>query len=136
MRVSRFFTTDDKGSKYDEVDIPLIEREPDKWGNQIAMSERFHSDGVCIFEISDGAFQDWHNAPTRQLCVVLEGEWEVETSNGVKVSWGRGEMFLPDDVDGTGHISRVLRGPVRILFVPLPVDFDITHWQLKATSHD
>ena len=132
LNISRFHTTSDGGSAYDEVEIPLNNKHIDGWGNHIAMSERFSSPNVCIFEISDEGFQDFHNAPQRQLCVVLEGIWEVETSHGERRSWKPGEVFFPDDVAGKGHISRVLQGPVRILFVPLEPDFDIKKWQ-KST---
>lgn len=129
MKVKRFYTTQEGGSTFDEVEIPLVQKHLDKWGNSLGLSTRFDSAGVCLFEISDDAFQDWHNAPQRQLCVVLEGEWQVETTDGVAHTWGRGDMFLPDDVDGKGHISRVIRGPVRILFVPLDPSFDLSRWQ-------
>ena len=44
-------------------------------------------------------------------------------------SWEPGDMFLPDDFAGKGHTSRVIRGPVRILFVPLDAHFDVSTWQ-------
>ena len=134
MLVSRFFTSENGGSQYDNVEIPLASQTMDRWGNLTTMSERFTSPGVCIFEIAEGSFQDWHNAPQRQLCVVLNGVWEVETSDGERRSWKPGELFLPDDVKGKGHISRVLQGPVRILFVPFESDFDMSHWLRKANS--
>ena len=129
MKVSRFFTTPDGNSTYDEVNIPIANHTVDAWGNQTSSSDAFSSPTVRIFEIADQSVQDWHNAPQRQLCVVLSGIWQVETTDGRSQSWGPGEMFLPDDVTGKGHISRVLKGPVRILFVPLEADFDISQWQ-------
>ena len=128
MKVARFSTTPDGGSMFDDIEISLQQQSKDAYGNQIATSERFDSPGVRIFEIN-GDFQDWHNAPQQQLCVVLEGQWQVTTTDGESRTWGPGEMFVPYDVEGKGHQSRVLENPVRILFVPLPSDFDITHWQ-------
>lgn len=122
MRVTRFRTTADGGSAFDEVDIPVSAGAPDAWGNRLASSAPFASPAVRVFEAPAGAYQSWHNAPRRQLCVMLQGVWEVGTTDGEKRRWGPGEAFLPADVDGRGHTSAVIEGPVRILFVPLPDD--------------
>ncbi len=119
MRVTRFFETADGGSAFDEVEIFIENENSDNWGNLLRTSARFDSSGVQVFEAPEGAFQDWHNAPRRQLCIVLTGVWEIGTTDGEFRRWGPGEAFLPDDVEGRGHTSRVVEGPVRILFVPL-----------------
>lgn len=119
IRVTRFHTTSDGGSTFDEVDIPVENESIDKWGNLLRTSIRFDSSGVQVFEAPEGGFQDWHNAPRRQLCIVMSGIWEIGTTDGEIRRWGPGEAFLPDDVEGIGHTSRVVEGPVRILFVPL-----------------
>ena len=124
MRVVRFYTTADGGSSFDEVDIPIVPVAPDAWNNALAFSAPFASPAVRVFEVPAGAFQDWHNAPRRQLCIMLQGVWEVGTTDGQKRRWGAGEVFFPADVDGKGHTSEVIEGPVRIVFVPLPDDFD------------
>ena len=123
MRVTRFFETADGGSAFDEVEIPIENENLDNWGNLLRTSARFDSLGVQVFEAPEGAFQDWHNAPRRQLCIVLSGTWEIGTTDGELRRWGPGEAFLPDDVEGTGHTSRVLEGPVRIVFIPLNESF-------------
>ena len=125
MRVSRFHTTAAGGSAFDDVEIAVEAAATDAWGNELKHSAVFASPAVRVFEAPVGAFQDWHNAPRRQLCVMLNGIWEVGTTDGEKRRWGPGEMFLPDDVDGRGHTSEVIEGPVRILFVPLPDELDL-----------
>ncbi len=130
MRVTRFHTTPDGGSAFDEVEVPAFAESVDAWGNSLALSAPFASPAVQVFNVPAGAFQSWHNAPRRQLCVVLKGVWEVGTTDGQKRRWGPGEAFLPDDVDGKGHTSEVLEGPVSILFVPLPEDFDLNAWSV------
>ena len=119
MRVTRFYTTSDGGSAFDEVEIPIENESLDNWGNLLKTSVRFDSSGVQVFDAPEGGFQDWHNAPRRQLCIVISGIWEIGTTDGEFRRWGPGEAFLPDDVEGKGHTSRVVEGPVRILFVPL-----------------
>ena len=67
--------------------------------------------------------QDWHNAPARQIVVVLDGVIEVETTDGATLQWRTGEVFLPADVTGQGHRTRCIGGAVRLLFAPLPEGF-------------
>lgn len=133
MRVTRFFTTADGGSAFDELEIPFGDPGTDAWGNALRFSTAFESPAVRVFEIAAGAFQDWHNAPRRQLCIMLEGVWEIGTTDGQKRRWGAGELFLPADVDGKGHTSEVIEGPVRMVFVPLPDDLDIDAWRVEQT---
>ena len=60
-----------------------------------------------------------HQAPRRQLVVVLEGVLEVETSDGQVERRGPGGVALADDVEGSGHLSRVIEAPARFLMIPL-----------------
>ena len=129
MRVTRFFTTPDGGSAFDELEIPFGAPSRDPWGNAMRIGVAFPSPAVRLFEIAEGAFQDWHNAPRRQLCFMLEGVWEIGTTDGEKRRWGPGEAFLPDDVEGRGHTSEVIEGPVRMVFVPLPDEVDLEAWR-------
>ena len=122
IRVTRFYTTEDGGSAFDEVEIQMQHEARDKWGNLLRNSDAFDSSGVRLFEAPEGAFQDWHNAPRRQLCIMMSGVWEIGTTDGELRRWGPGEAFLPDDVDGTGHTSRVVEGPVLMVFIPLADD--------------
>ena len=133
MRVTRFYTTADGGSAFDELEIPFADPSTDAWGNALRFSVAFACPAVRVFEIAAGAFQDWHNAPRRQLCIMLQGVWEIGTTDGQKRRWGAGELFLPDDVDGKGHTSEVIEGPVRMVFVPLPDDLDIDAWRVEQT---
>ncbi len=133
MHVTRFYTTTDGGSAFDEFDVPLDEGRQDAWGNKLRFSEPFTSPAVRVYEAPAGTFQDWHNAPTRQLCIMLSGVWEIGTTDGKKRRWGRGEVFMPDTVEGRGHTSEVLEGPVRMVFIPVPADVDITAWGAGTT---
>ena len=130
MKVTRFFTTEDGGSAFDELDIPVVISTTDAWANELQFSEAFASPNVRIFEAPVDAFQDWHNAPTRQLCIMLDGIWEIGTTDGDKQRWGPGEVFMPDTVAGQGHTSRVVEGPVRMVFVPVPAEVDIASWHM------
>jgi hypothetical protein len=42
--------------------------------------------------------------------VFLEGEFELETTDGRKRRFQPGAALLMDDLDGQGHVTRVLTG--------------------------
>jgi hypothetical protein len=50
---------------------------------------------------------DWHPAPFRQLYFLLSGAIEVEVSDGEKRRAEAGAIFLVEDLEGRGHITRV-----------------------------
>lgn len=89
VRVTRFYTTPEGGSAFDDVDIPVSLVSPDAWGNELRMSESFVSPAVRVFEAPVGAFQDWHNAPRRQLCIMMQGIWEIGTTDGQNAAGDR-----------------------------------------------
>ena len=63
----------------------------------------------------------------RQDSVPLLPNTEIETGDGEKRQWHAGEIFVADDTDGK-HLTRVVEGPCRTLFVRLPPDFVIEQW--------
>ncbi len=66
------------------------------------------------------AVSDRHRAPRRQFIVHLEGEVEVEASDGERRRFGPGDVVLVEDVAGRGHVTRALStGPRRTLYLPL-----------------
>ena len=134
MHVTRFYTTSDGGSAFDEFDLPMAHESTDQFGNVLCFSDVFASPAVRLFGAPVGMFQDWHNAPTRQLCVMLQGIWEIGTTDGQKRRWGPGEIFMPDTVEGRGHTSEVIEGPVRMVFIPVPAEVDVSVWGAKVTT--
>lgn len=134
MRVDRFYTTADGGSAFETLELPVDQSVTDRDGNALRFSQPFASAAVRVYEAPAGTFQDWHNAPTRQLCVMVAGVWEVGTTDGEKRRWGAGELFLPDTVEGRGHTSEVIAGPVRMFFLPLPPELNLDGWRLAAAE--
>jgi hypothetical protein len=60
--------------------------------------------------------------------VVLSGTIEVGTSDDQKRRSTAGQAFIADDLTGKGHVTRVLDGPARVMFVQLPDSFDCDRW--------
>jgi len=120
MEIITFVATADGGSEFQLLDVPQDLWRDDGMGHRIRLSAAYASPAVQLVELPAGMAQDWHNAPARQLVVVLSGVIEVETTDGQCRQWRAGEVFLPADVTGQGHRTRCLGGAVRLLFAPLP----------------
>jgi quercetin dioxygenase-like cupin family protein len=123
MKITTFETTSAGESKFRDIEIPLALQRDDGFGHTLSLSTPYASPNVQFVELPAGLDQDWHNAPARQIVVVLSGVIEVETTDGARRQWRAGEAFLPADVTGRGHRTRCIDGAVRLLFAPLPEEF-------------
>ena len=128
MKIIRFHATDDGGSRFQEIALPVNEERIDPFGNLLHQSKAFNSPSVRFVELPPALDQSWHHAPARQIVFVLHGVVEVGTSDGEKRRWGAGSAFIPDDLTGKGHLTRVIEGPAMLAFVELPSDFDFDRW--------
>lgn len=128
MRITRFFETDDGGSRFEDVEVHFAHSREDDFGHTLRLTPAIAAPEAVLVELPDGLDQGWHNAPQRQLVLVLEGRVEVETTDGEKRQWGRGGVFAAEDVGGKGHLTRVFDGPARVLFVQVPDDYAVANW--------
>ena len=53
-----------------------------------------------------GDFDEFHNAPRRQMLCMLQGQGEIRTSDGDTKVFKPGDMLLVEDTTGKGHSSR------------------------------
>ena len=115
MRITRLYTGDDGESHFEEIDIPLTDS-----GEIGALSEPFKATGIIFRETSGDYDYAWHNAPTRQFILMLEGKVEIEVGSGEKRVFCDGDILLAEDTTGRGHISRAIDSqPRRSVFVTL-----------------
>lgn len=128
MKITCFVATDDGGSRFGEIDVPLMNEHRDAEGNILMVSNSYDSPGVCFIELPADLEQDWHQAPARQVVLVLSGTIEVVTTNNDGRHWSKGEVFIAADVDGRGHRTRAIGGPVLLMFAPLPETFSMEVW--------
>lgn len=130
MRITRFFTGDDGETHFEELDLPLELR------GTIAGSARITVEDVMVLDnhraVGDPGI--YHNAPQRQLVVMLSGVHEVQVASGESRRWGPGDIFLPDDTTGHGHLTTVIEPPVRYLFIRLPDDFDPEPYRVSKSG--
>ncbi|MFN0146887.1 MAG: hypothetical protein ACKVT1_10265 [Dehalococcoidia bacterium] len=126
MRIIRFFTGDDNETHFEELEIPLDA------GEFVNRSGRIPVEDVMFLDnnAAPGQPGTFHNAPQRQFVVMLSGVHEVTAASGESRRWGPGEIFLPDDTTGHGHLTAVIEPPVRYLFIKLPDDFDASQYRV------
>ena len=115
MLITRLYADSDGNSCFETVDVPLSDA-----GRVGHLSERIPATAVILRE-TDGEYDyDFHNAPERQLIVMLEGAVDIETSLGDVRRFSTGDIVLAEDVDGAGHRARAVEGqPRRSLFIPV-----------------
>jgi hypothetical protein len=128
MKVTRFHATTDGESCFQEIEVPIKEPRPDQFGHTILQSGAWPSPSIRFVELPAGLNQSWHHAPARQIVVVLAGSIEVGTSDNQTRRCLPGQAFIADDLTGKGHVTRVVDGPARVLFVQLPDGFDFDRW--------
>jgi hypothetical protein len=119
MKIVRFASAPSGGSQFVELDIPIDNASTDAFGNIVHRSAILPTQSAMVTEMPEGLYQDWHPASRRQLLFVLSGILEIETTDGKKLQCSSGDVFLADDVGSSGHRSRTIGGPARVLFVHL-----------------
>jgi hypothetical protein len=74
----------------------------------LGVSKFFAATHTAFFGGPAGWIGDWHVSPSRNLFVVISGEWQVEASDGTKRLFGAKSVLLAEDTTGKGHRSRVM----------------------------
>ena len=115
LKVTRVFSGPDGESHFDEEEIELFDK-----GEIGRLSKTVPARGV-IFRENEATYNyDWHTAPQRQYVVLLDGEIEIEVSDGEKRRFRGGDILLVEDTTGKGHRSRTVeKRSRRSLFIIL-----------------
>jgi len=103
MKIIKLYTGDDNKSHFVEVDTGIESKQP--LGNY---SKKYPVTGMMFRDFEKGAAFNWHTAPQPQYIIYLEGEVEVEASNGEKRTFKPGDVLFATDLKGQGHITRTL----------------------------
>lgn len=104
MKITRIYADEQGESHFTDVDIPLHAAGPIG-----RLSEMEAATGVIFRENDPGYDWDFHNAPARQYIILLDGEIEIETSDGEKRIFGGGDILLVEGTTGKGHRTRHTR---------------------------
>ena len=73
MQITTFRADTAGGSAFSTVDIAFPVLRHDEFGHAIRCSQPWVSPAAQFVELPAGMDQDWHNAPARQVVVVLAG---------------------------------------------------------------
>lgn len=63
---------------------------------------------LLFLRVPTGWFGDWHPSPTAQYMVVMNGELEIEVSDGEVRRFSSGDVVFGEDTQGRGHRSRAV----------------------------
>jgi hypothetical protein len=120
VRYVKVVTTEDGGSKFiDEVDVaqtsaPFAENVP-----PLLVSQPVAVHDLLFVTCPDPIDSEPHPAPRRQLCVVVEGEFELETTDGDSRTFPSGGMVVVEDTVGRGHVTRTSKPGASFVAVAL-----------------
>ncbi|MFC2005375.1 hypothetical protein ACFLVG_00200 [Chloroflexota bacterium] len=117
IKITRVYTGSDGESHFEDVELPLEDR--GEGGLPYLCSEFMKPTGIFFTVQEHTSERDWHNAPHRQFLIRLEGESEMEISDGTRRRLGPGGIVLAEDTTGRGHKGRVIKSPRKTVVVTL-----------------
>jgi quercetin dioxygenase-like cupin family protein len=123
MKLTRIYAGDDGQSHFEDLELPMDESQ------RRATSDALSATTAAFGVSAQLGAQDWHHAPRRQLVAVLSGALEIRVGDGSSRRFGVGDVFFADDLAGQGHHTSDVGGPMRLLYVHVPDDFDPTAWR-------
>ncbi|MGB0057688.1 MAG: hypothetical protein WBQ20_13240 [Methyloceanibacter sp.] len=101
MKIVRVYSDERGETHFSEVEVELAD------AGQIGLLSRPFAAKSVIFRKNHPDYDyDWHNAPQRQLIVLLDGAIELEVSDGGRRTLRGGEILLMEDVTCRGHRTR------------------------------
>lgn len=101
--ITRIFSDKQGVSHFDVRHIPL---KPS--GNVGFLSEPFKVDSLIFRQVESSDHWDFYPAPHRQFIILLNGEIQIETSDGDIRTFSAGDILLVEDTTGEGHRTRNL----------------------------
>jgi hypothetical protein len=76
--------------------------------------------GISFRMVKAGYFLSFHTAPRRQYSISLTGSVELGLPDGTLKQYGPGTVLLAEDMEGTGHSTRVIGDEDRFtIIIPL-----------------
>jgi quercetin dioxygenase-like cupin family protein len=113
--LTRIYADAEGESHFEDLDLPLEDR-----GIIGRLSAPQAAAGLIFRQNAPGYDWDFHHAPRRQYIVLLDGEIEIEVSDGEKRRFRGGEVLLVEDTWGKGHRTRQIgEHPRHSLFIPI-----------------
>ena len=108
MKVTRVYSSPDGESHFEDLEIELNDA-----GEIGSLSEQMPVGGIVFRENPPDYDFDWHHAPRRQYIILLDGNIEIEVSDGEVRRFRGGDILLVEDTTGKGHRTRTTDGKSR-----------------------
>lgn len=108
MRYARLFADDNGESHFDDIEIEFTSIDYVQSAAPIDFSASVPATQVAFMRAPAGWTSDFHVSSSRNLFVVLSGEWDVTASDGESRRFAVGSALLVEDTTGMGHASRVV----------------------------
>ena len=103
MQLTRLYADAAGVSHFDEVVVELAPTPFAPPAPPVDLSPPLAAMRCFLIGLPQGWYGDWHPAPRRQLCFVLTGVIELQTSDGEVRVFRPGDSFFTEDTTGRGH---------------------------------
>lgn len=115
MNYTRLYSDHDGNSQFEDVTVPLSDN------GLVGLLSRIYQVSTLQFRENEKDYDwDFHNAPARQFIILLDGEIEIETSEGKVRRFKGGDILFVEDISGKGHRTKNITKQVRkSLFIKL-----------------
>lgn len=129
MQYVRLYATPDGESHFEDVEVEMQatttttgvstnKGRSESLGDALTFN-RLDPDSTDPGSPSSGEWGPWHPDPRREFVVWLEGEVEMQVSDGEVRRFGPGTLLLVEATTGKGHKNRRLSANMRSIFIPL-----------------
>ena len=108
MIYTRIYADSDGVSHFEDVTVELHDN-----GVIGLLSDHVGISSFQFRENKEDYNWDFHSAPARQFIVLLDGEIEIETSDGEIRQFKGGEILFVEDLTGKGHRTRNITKAIR-----------------------
>ena len=97
MQFCRLYTGDDGKSHFEDLDQGQ--------GSPFFLTAITPKALVFKNDVNRDDLHGWHNAPRRQWCITLSGSVDIGIGDGTIRTFGPGDVFFAEDVNGQGHTA-------------------------------
>jgi hypothetical protein len=113
----RLYADADGESHFEDVFLPM-ERYSSPMGTEDARAQPIPTTGLVFRTVlGEAPATSPHTAPEPLLMVLLDGDAEVEVSDGEIRQFGPGSVIVVEDTAGKGHITRSLSDSPRTTLI-------------------
>lgn len=107
-KYTRLYTDDSGESHFEELETHLAPADFAPPSPPLDLSPPIQSQQFAFLGAPAGWQSDWHVSSSRNMFVVVSGEWEIQASDGQVRRFGPNMVLLVEDTSGKGHRSRVV----------------------------